>query len=195
MTSEQRAHLDGLSRLLQPVIRALRLGVRRAILASLDDSAKIQLAQIAFGAVDDSATEARAKCERFQQYGFTSVPHGPNAAGEAEAIVFFLGGQCDHPIVLAVDDRRYRLKGLEAGEVAIYSDEGDQVVIKRGGNIRVVASTKVEITSPHVTISGDLTVAGDVKSTSGDVVAGSIHLKTHKHSGVSTGVALSGLPV
>jgi phage gp45-like len=43
-----------------------------------------------------------------------------------------------HPIVLVVGDRRYRLKNLQDGEVAIYDDLGQKVHLTRDG-IRVDA--------------------------------------------------------
>lgn len=56
----------------------------------------------------------------------------------------------------------------------------------------ISASSHVEIDSPHVTMSGDLVVSGDIKSTGGDVKAGAISLKTHVHPDPQGG--LSGIP-
>lgn len=49
----------------------------------------------------------------------TSVPH----AG-AECVTLSVGGNTDHPVVINVDDRRYRMRGLKTGEMAIYDDQG-----------------------------------------------------------------------
>jgi phage baseplate assembly protein V len=123
--------------------------VSRAIVKRVDDGKKVQALQL--GLLHD---ETRDNVERFQNYGFTSVP----LAG-AEAVVLFVGGYRDHGLTVMVDDRRYRLTGLAAGEVAIYTDEGDRVVLQRGGTITVTASTKVVVDAPLVELSGNTEAA------------------------------------
>ena len=109
--------------------------VGRAVLsAAANDSTKLQTLQIS--ALADETLEG---LERFQNYGFTSVPFKG-----AEAVVVFPQGNRDHGIVIAVDDRRYRLKGMANGEVAMYTDEGHYVQIKRGGVVAVNA-TRIEL--------------------------------------------------
>lgn len=130
----------------------VRLAVGRAILRGVDDTRKLQSLQ-----VELLAGEVRDDVERFQDYGFTSHPH-PGA----ECIAVAVGGSRDHVVVIKADDRRYRVKGLQPGEVAIYTDEGDIVIFKRGGVIEFTASAKVVMNTPLVEISGDLVVAGDV---------------------------------
>jgi phage baseplate assembly protein V len=67
-----------------------------------------------------------------QQYGFSSHPH----AG-AECFVVFAGAGRDHPLVFSVDDRRFRVRASEPGEVVLYTDEGDTIRMKRGNRIEV----------------------------------------------------------
>lgn len=145
--------------------------VFRGVVRQIDDSKKVRALQI--GGLEG---ETRDDVEHFQQYGFTSNPQ----AG-AEIVVVCLDGRREHAVVIACEDRRYRLKNLEQGEVAIYTDQGDKIVLKRGGTIAVTASTKVEITSPSVTMSGNLTVDGTVTGTT-DVIGGGKSLKNHTHS-------------
>ena len=97
-------------------------------------------------------------------------------------------------IVVAVDDRRYRLRSLQQGEVAIYTDEGDKIVLKRGGTIEVTAATKLRVVSPLVEITGNVTVAGTLTATV-DVVGGGKSLKNHVHGGVAAGGSTTGAPV
>lgn len=93
--------------------------------------------------------------ELFQQYGFCSRP-----LPESEGILLFIGG-VDNAIVIATEDRRYRLS-LQDGEVGLYTDEGDHVHLKRGkemlihsGNrVKIEAANTVEVTAPAV-ILGD----------------------------------------
>ncbi len=81
--------------------------------------------------------------EHFEPYGFTSRPKDPVAvgadAGAAEAIALALGGNRDHQIVICVADRRYRMVGLEKGEVAIFDDQGAAVVLKRA-RIQIISN-------------------------------------------------------
>lgn len=102
--------------------------------------------------------------ELMQQYGFTSAP----LAG-AEYICLPIGGNSSHGVVIAVEDARYRLRVVD-GEVALYSDEGDHVHLKRGRVIEIVtetlvvkAGTKVSFETPLMETSGDIKAAGEVQ--------------------------------
>jgi phage baseplate assembly protein V len=111
-----------LARLLAPIRRRLDNLVARAVVSLVSDATTLQALQLAV-----LEEETREHCERFQQYGFTSVP----LAG-AEAVVLFVGGLRDHALVTNVDDRRYRKKNLAAGEVALYNHENVYVLLKLG---------------------------------------------------------------
>jgi phage baseplate assembly protein gpV len=62
------------------------------------------------------------------------------------------------------------------------------------GVITASAQTGVTLTTPLVTINGDIQVNGKV-TTTGDVKAGTISLMAHKTSGVTPGSGTSGVPV
>lgn len=145
---------------LQKVLRPLQVRVAnmvaRAVVNLVDDSTTLQALQL--GVLTE---ETREGVERVQNYGFTSVP----LAG-AEAVVLFVGGRREHGLAVAVDDRRHRLTGLAAGEVAVYSESGASVVLKANGDVEV-------------------TPASGVVKVVGDVVADGISLKTHTHPGSS----------
>jgi phage baseplate assembly protein V len=173
-------------------MRALRnrvmLTVARAVVSLVDDGKKMQTLQLQL-----LKREIREEVERFQNYGFTAKPF-PGAEG----VVVFVGGNRDHGLCIAVDDRRYRLKGLQDGEVAVYTDEGDKIHFKRNRVIevttqtfRVNAGTKVEIntpqfelnatteakvtsnvvtiTAPNTNVSGNVTAAGNVSDNKGSM--------------------------
>lgn len=116
---------------IKPYYRRIMMTVARGIVTRVDDGKKMQIMQLNL-----QAEETRANLERFQQYGITSNPHDG-----AEAAVVFVGGSRDHGLILAVDDRRYRLQSLEKGEVAIYTDEGDKILLGRGNNIQIETNT------------------------------------------------------
>lgn len=128
---------------LAPLQRRVLLMLRRAIVRVVTDDAGIQLVQ-----VDGLAGETVDRCERLQSYGFTSVP-----LPGAEAILSGAGGIRSHPLVLAIDDRRYRLRGLAGGEVAIYDDQGQTIVLHRD---------RIEVTAPKVVVvSADVRLGGE----------------------------------
>ena len=112
-------------RALAAELERLRAGLfglaARATVKLVADALKMQGVQLAILKDEDSPV-----LERFQQYGFTSHPK----VG-AEALVLHLGGSRDHGVVIAVDDRRYRLTALAEGEVALYDDQGSRVHLVR----------------------------------------------------------------
>ncbi|MEE9357460.1 phage baseplate assembly protein V [Candidatus Vondammii sp. HM_W22] len=129
-------------RLLAPLTRRLRIMVSRAVINLVNDGHGLQEVQITLLA------DETAEVERVQEYGFTSNPQ-PGA----EAVALAVGGSRAHTIVIATDDRRYRLKGLASGEVALYDDMGQSFILHRD---------RIEVTSPKVVInSDDIHLAGE----------------------------------
>ena len=178
--------VDRLGKILAPLARRIRLLAGRAVIRLVTDSLKEQTVQLQL--LDGETGEA----ERYQHYGFTSHPH-PGA----EAIVLAPGGNREHLIVVADGDRRYRLKNLSAGEVAIYTDEGDSVILRRGRiaeinteTLRVTAATKVEFISPLVEATGEIM---DRRDTGGRTMMDMRNVyDDHNHPGDSGGA--TGVP-
>lgn len=132
---------------------AVQLVIGRAVLLAISDGAKRQLIQ--FEALKD---EIKDSVERMQQYGFTSVPH-PGA----QVLFVALGGNRDHPVAVSVDDPRFRKKDMQPGEVAIYTDEGDYILLKRGRtieiettNLVVKASESARFETPILECTGEI---------------------------------------
>lgn len=160
--------------------------------------------------------EAREDVEYFQHYGFASVPQK-----DAEAITVFLGGDRSSGVTIATEDARYRIKDMKGGEVAIYTDEGDVIHLKRGrkleietGELTAKALIKAEIEAPlvdvnaaQVNMSGNLAVEGTITA-AGIAATGSAgvadadgslgDLRTeygvHIHGGVTVGQGSTGGP-
>lgn len=159
-------------RLMGPVWRRIRLLVSRGVLKLVDDSLKLQGVQVSLLGGEP------AWAERFQDYGYTSHPH-PGA----EAIVAAVGGARAHLVALAVDDRRYRMKELAQGEVAMYDDLGNVIVFKRD-KIQVQAVQHLEVTAPtcHITATtthdGNVTINGNLKVTGTGVITGALSSAT-----------------
>jgi phage baseplate assembly protein V len=119
--------------------------------------------------------------ELFQHYGFTSTP----PAGTM-AIVAPVGGRTSHGVIIATENSAYRLQGLENGEVAIYTDEGSSVVLKRGKIIEatcdeyrvkckkyaVEAEDSAEFTTPELKASEQVTADGAINGNGGMSIKG-----------------------
>lgn len=116
----------------------------RGSVASVKATTRMQTLQV--NLLDE---EVKDRLEHFEPYGFTSHPKKG-----AEAAVVFLDGDRSHGIVLVVADRRYRIKTLEEGEVALHDDSGSSVVLKRGGIVQVTAPTAVQFITPSITHNG-----------------------------------------
>lgn len=147
--------------------------------------------------------EKKEGVERWQNYGFSSVPKGPEGKKYAEAIVAFLGGNRSHGVVLGIDDRRFRPKNLKAGESVQYDDEGKQVLLSRDGiKIRTGDSKKpvdVEVDGNKFTMTKDkieLKVGDNVVKldSTGFYCNGHKIDHTHKHKDVMPGGGLTGTP-
>ena len=95
--------------------------VTRAVITALDTAKKCQSVGLKLIAGD-----TKENVEHLEPYGFTSA-----AKDGAEAVVLFPGGDRSHGIAVMVSDRRYRLKGLARGEVAVYDDQGQSVTLTR----------------------------------------------------------------
>lgn len=116
-----------MNRLVQGLRQRVNLIVGRGIVKAVDDSAPLQRLQVSLlnGEIRDELT-------RCQNYGFTSVPQP-----DAESVVLFSGGDRGNGVVIAVDDKRHRIRGLAKGEVAIYTDEGDTIAFKRKNKLLI----------------------------------------------------------
>jgi phage baseplate assembly protein V len=167
-------------KVVEPIQRRVRLMVGRAVIALVNDAARVQSVQVTL-----LEGETRDEVERFQEYGFSSVP-----LPGAEAVMVCVSGNRDHGIVVAVEDRRYRLKDLGPGDAALYDHRGAKIHLSETGILIEAAGQNVEITgAPQVNIA-----SGTVNVTGGDVVADGISLKTHTHGGVQPGSGSTGVP-
>lgn len=148
--------LQGMRQLYNRIGNMLARGVVRTVNAA----GKLQILQLGL-----LAGETKDRLEHMEPYGFTSHP-----MRGAEAVAVFLDGDRAHGVVLVVADRRYRLAGLAAGEMAIHDDQGQKVHLTRAGivvdggglPINVVNAPSVTIDSPLVTMTGNLKVDGNI---------------------------------
>ena len=148
-----------IKRMLDPIVRRVRLIARRAVVRLVYDDPKMQELQLAI-----FSGEVRDRVEHWQPYGLAYHPH-PGA----EALVLALGGNTDHGAVVCVGDRRYRITGLAQGEVALYDDQGQVIHLKRDKTVHVYGTdhlvadigTDAAVTCPLVTVSASTKVTLD----------------------------------
>lgn len=101
--------------------RSYVAGGARVTVPEVDDSKLMQESKGNF-----MVNEARSAIESPQNYGFTSVVRDAvkDAQGKiqesAETFVSFMGGNRSFPVFGNMDDRRFRLKELEKGDVAMF---------------------------------------------------------------------------
>ena len=119
-----------------------------------------------------------------QHYGLSAKPRK-----DAEAVIIFLGGARDNGIAIATQGKTSSLPSLNDGEVALYSEFGQTIILKKDGSVSVTPKSGKGISlNSDVVISGDLSVSKGI-SASDDVTAGTISLKMHTHvvPGVTSG--------
>lgn len=126
--------------------------VGRAIIKLIDDSAGIQKVQIS-----GRESELLDQIDRVQEYGFTSKPKDG-----AECVLVALNGERDQALIIATEDKRYRIKDLGDGEVVIYDYQGQKIHFKKDNSILVDTSGKVTVDAPLVEMTGKLIVDGDI---------------------------------
>lgn len=136
-------------------IRRKLAGIRlafRGVIKLVKAAGAVQLVQL-----EGVSGELLQDTELFQQFGYTSNP----PAGTM-AVVLPIGGRTAHGIIIATEHGTYRLANLASGECAIYNQWGDYVALKADRRMQVVSSVAVDITSPEVTMSGNLSVTGAI---------------------------------
>lgn len=134
----------------------------RAVITRVNSASAIQLVQC-----DALSGEQLQDAEQFHDYGFTSNPPSGTMA-----VVLPIGGKTAHGIVIATEHSAYRLKNLASGEVALYTDEGDKIVMKRGRlieittqTLRINASALIEFNTPKVQMNAPLVATtGQIKA-------------------------------
>ncbi|MFN3686091.1 phage baseplate assembly protein V [Salinarimonas sp.] len=127
--------------------------------------------------------------EYAEPYGLTSVPHDG-----AEVIAVAPGGNRSHLVAICVSDRRYRVQGLESGDVALYNDKGMVVTLGRE-TLTIEAPAGMEIVQRVGGVSATLSESGFAIQ-GGTVTHDGVNIgATHVHGGVQPGDANTDVPV
>lgn len=94
-------------------------------------------------------------------------------------------------VELRKDDGTAYVRISDNGDVAVVTPAD---VVVTASDATVTASGQINLTAPLVQINGNLQVSGSVVAT-GNVTGQGVSLKTHVHSGVSSGGSNTGQPV
>lgn len=176
---------------LAPFKRRVRTMIMRAVVEMVNESGKTQLLQVS--RTEDLLDD---EVERFQQFGFSSVP-----LKDAEAIVLLLGGSADHPVITNVDDKRFRPTSLAEGETCLYVVQNNAGVIrvwcKNNGDVllgtnptqKLSRADRVDARLDNIEsfLGSHTHSAGTYKDSTNATVTGSSGTATDAPSGESTG--------
>lgn len=153
--------------------------VSRGRVALVDDSGPAQQLQVQAlkGWVQD-------RVPRIGEYGFQSSP----PAG-ADVVMVSLAGEPSAALVIATGHQTYRLKALATGEVALSDDKGQKVYLSAGGIVIDSGTLPVQINSTAgLNINAPVNITGPVTANGHRID------ETHKHTGVTAGTGVSGVP-
>lgn len=129
--------MSGMQKLIGPLRRRIATMIGHCILHAVNANAGTQTVQVSI-----LAEELMDGVEHKEPYGFTSNP-----LSGAEGVLFNVAGQRGAAVAINLGNREFRLKGLKSGEVALYTDEKDSFIFKRG-NI-------VELTTKHYVVNAE----------------------------------------
>lgn len=107
--------------------------------------------------VTDWFGQQATNVEHWQQHGFSMVPLPPDKDGQAEALIAYLGGSADHPVIIGVADRRHRPKDGKPGDIRIFDHRKQSTVLSKDG---MTHTTPMKIT--HNTVDKDGKVMSSV---------------------------------
>ena len=161
------------AKLIAPLRRRVQLMVGRAVLSAINDSKQVQTVKAAL--LSDEVSE---DVERFQEYGFTSVPYD-----DIEAVVVCVGGNRGHGIVVATDDRARRPTGLDEGDVALYDSNGVRVLCDDDAKEVLLGDAPTEFVALANLVNSELS------SFKSDLDSLKTALAAHVHPGVTVGGA------
>lgn len=177
--------------LVAPLSSRIRLLCSRGTISLVDDDRRAQEVQLRL-----LASEVKDEVESFAHYGF-----GSNPPLGTEAIVLCLGGNRDHPIVVATVDRKTRPRGLLAGEVHLYNGlTGTRILLKDDGSIVITGATKLTLDGDlevmgEITAGGDITSAAEVSDSKGTLNAHRESYNSHTHVENGDGGGITDQPI
>ena len=179
MALTARQAFDIARAVVRPTAERVRMTVARGVVALVNDALKCQALQVTL-----LADEVQDGVERFQEYGFTSVPFTG-----AEVVYLSVGGNRGHGIVVAVADRRHRPTGLAEGDVAMHTDKGVRVKVDRAADLVELGNAPSDYVALAPATKGELEA---VRDSLADLVTA---FNAHVHPTAATGAPSPPTPV
>lgn len=142
-----------LARALKPLKDRVLLMIGRAIISAVKEGGPFQQLQVSI-----FAGESMDKVTRFQEFGFASNP-----PPGSEGIVLALQGNRENLVVIATENRTVRFKNCAPGEMAIYTDDGTHIHLKKDGQVELKTATLLTVDAPDTLFKGNVTVEGDLE--------------------------------
>lgn len=168
----------------QETASKMRGMIRRATLKNIKDDGQTQTAS-----VEVAEGVWRDDVEIMQPYGFAS--HVPEDG--ALAIVLAVGSDEGDIVVFPVSNPSKRLGKLGAGDVGLYGQHNDRIVINDDGTIELQAGESLSVKIGGVTFA--ITAEG-IDITGGYIRHNGIPIDdSHRHKDVVEGGDISGVPV
>lgn len=175
-----------LNRILEPVRNRIRMMVARSLISAVSDGSGGITLELTLG-----AAEVRDDVDLVQQYGISSKP----VPGKSQAVTLFISGSRAEGVTIATKGIGAEMSfSLQEGEVALHTDEGDSVHLKRGRiveitteTLKITASTEVLIDSPKVSATGDMQAGGDVMDAVGALATFRAAYNSHVHASAAVG--------
>ena len=160
---------------LQHALHRLRLALGIGKVRLTDDTGPVHLLQLQL-----SAAETRDATPQVLTFGFSSHP----PAG-SDVVYVSLGGDRSQTIAIGTNHPQSRPRNVAQGGSVQHDQGGSRVLLNNDGTIQLVPSGGV------VTVAGSLLVTGEVTA---QTAGNAVHLSTHTHNQVSTGIAHTGHP-
>lgn len=144
------------------IYRRVLMMVTRGRVTTGNDSGAVQMLQIKL-----NADHVRDSTPRLAEFGFSSMP--PNGS---DAVLVFIAGDRSNGVIVATGHQASRMKNLQAGEVAIFDDQGQSIYLTRAGivingaglpitinsasKMTINAATEIILNTPILKVSGDI---------------------------------------
>ena len=133
-----------------------------------------------------SAAETRDATPQVIAFGFHS-----NAPAGSDVIYVSMGGDRGQAIAISTSHPGSRPRNIAQGGSVQHDQAGSQILLNNDGTVKIIAAKGTVAISGNVAVTGNLTVSGEVVAMS----AGQpVHLSTHTHQHVQTGIGTSGAP-
>lgn len=190
--------LQQVHNMLERLQRKVAMTIAPVIITATDDSGPVHRAQVRVNGTPERIDNVAVS----QLYGFAS-----HAMAGTDATAIFVGGDRSNVVIVSTGNQKARKRGLATGEVALYTDEGDYVLLRRGKIVEVVAqeqctittrtatikaSDKVRVEAPRLECTGDIIDNCDTRThTAADDRA---IYNTHTHPGIEPGGGNTGTP-